>query len=99
MERCGDKANIPSPASEGGNYISSAVAGYIEDRDCLAEAFQGEVADLFELDIAFDRAGDPLRDQDLAVCRLVAEPGGEVAYRADRRVVDPLGKADLAEGR
>src|SRR5713226_4615348 len=45
----------------------SALARHIKDRDRLAEAFQREVADLCEADIGFDRAGDPLRDQDLAV--------------------------------
>ena len=82
-----------------GGPRESAVAGDVIDGDGLAEALEGEVAHFFEADIALDRAGDPLRDQDLAVGRLVAEAGGEIAYRADRGVVDPLGKTDLAQGR
>src|ERR1700675_3583609 len=84
---------IGSPAA------SLVVPRDIEHRDRLAEAFQGKVADLFEPGIAFDRAGDPLRHEDLAVDCGVAQPRGEVAGRTDRRVVDAVGKTDLAKGR
>src|SRR5438132_4816621 len=36
----------------------SALARHVKHSDGLAEALQGEVADLFEADIALDRAGD-----------------------------------------
>src|SRR5437879_10739849 len=87
----------PPPLAREGTAL--AVAGDVKHRDRLAEALEREVADFFEAEIGFDRAGDALCDQDLAVGGGIAEPRGEVAYGADRRVVDPLGKADLAEGR
>ena len=52
----------------------------VEDGDRLAQPLQGEVADLFEPGVAFDRAGDPLRLTRIwPSVRLAAQPGGEIA--------------------
>src|SRR5947209_3570264 len=56
----------------------------VEHRDRLAQALEGEVADLFEPGVALDRGGDAFRHQDLAVRRGVAEARGEIDHRADR---------------
>src|ERR1700758_2576476 len=69
-------------------------AGDVIDRDRLAQALQGEVADLLERNGPFDRRGDPLAEEYLAVPRFSAEPCGEVADGADRGVVDTLLEAD-----
>src|SRR5205814_7769867 len=76
---------------------SRAKAGDVVDGDGLGKPFQHDVADLLEAGHRLDRAGHALADQDLAVLGLVAEPGGNIADCADRGVVDPLGKADLAQ--
>ena len=71
----------------------------VVDRDGLAQSLPGNLADLLELHLVFDRDRDAAADQDLAVLGLVTEPRREIADRADRRVVHALGKADLAQGR
>ena len=77
----------------------SGIARYVVDHDRLHQPLQREIADLFEPHDVFNRGGDPAADEDLPVLGLAAQPRRQIAHRADRRVVDPLGKADLAQCR
>src|SRR5262249_37076567 len=71
---------------------------HIECRDRPAETLPLQVSEVFELPDPFDRASDAAADQDLPILGRGTEPGGEVAYGADRGVAGAFRKADLPEG-
>src|SRR5262249_54116176 len=71
---------------------------HVVNLDRLGEPLQLDIADLLQREQGLDGTCHPLADQDLAVLGLVAETRGDIAHRPDRGVIDPLGKADLAQG-
>jgi len=72
---------------------------HIESHHGLGEPFQGEFTEFFERCRLLDCDRDPLGDKVLPVLGFGTEPGGEVAYRADRGVAGTVRKADLTQGR
>src|ERR671929_934689 len=64
---------------------------------CLTEPFQRNFADLLDTPVFLDCGGDAGADQNLAILGGVTEPRREVADRADRGVINPLGETDLPQ--
>src|SRR3954465_10807889 len=62
-----------------------------------AEALRPDLADRFDRDRVIGSSERPLRDQDLAGCRLAAQPGGEDHRVADRAVVVAAFEPDPAQ--
>src|SRR5262249_23903024 len=65
----------------------------------LGQPFQSKLAEFFKRDRLLNRDGDALSNKDLAILGFGAKAGGEIAYRADRRIPGAVGKTNLAERR
>src|SRR5712692_4815982 len=88
-------ASRSAAAAKDNGAVLLCVAHHVEDGDGLAEALQRDIANFFQPGDTVGRGGDPLADQDLPVLGLGAQPGRQVAHRADRGVTDALGETDL----
>src|SRR5262245_65407379 len=71
----------------------------VEGRRGFQEPLEAELADGLGLDLSFHGRVNALAHEYLATPRRVAEPRGEVGYRADRAIVESPFEADLAQRR